>query len=125
MHGVRSWLISLGLGLLGTLVGFSVFHGIFGIGDTDRFDWGGIVGAVIGAIIVVAVASFLINRFAKRRAAGQSRSCFIARTASTGADGEPGGQVRERLALAQVSQYLVRDTNYLVRDTNYLVGVTN
>ena len=72
MHGIRSWLTSLGLGLLGALVGFWIFHGIFGIGDTDKFDWGGIIGAIIGAMIVVAIASFLINRFAKRRAAGPS-----------------------------------------------------
>jgi uncharacterized membrane protein YeaQ/YmgE (transglycosylase-associated protein family) len=54
------------------LVGFWIFHGIFGIGDTDKFDWGGIICAIIGAMIVVAVASFLINRFAKRRVAGPS-----------------------------------------------------
>jgi uncharacterized membrane protein YeaQ/YmgE (transglycosylase-associated protein family) len=56
------------LGLLGALVGFWIFHGLFGIGDTDKFDWGGIVGAVIGAMIVVALASFLIKRFTKREA---------------------------------------------------------
>ena len=72
MHGIRSWLTSLGLGLLGALVGFWIFHGIFGIGDTDKFDWGGIIGAIIGAMIVVAIASFLINRFAKRQVAGPS-----------------------------------------------------
>ena len=72
MRGIRSWLTSLGLGLLGALVGFWIFHGIFGIGDTDKFDWGGIIGAIIGAMIVVAVASFLIKRFAKGRVAGQS-----------------------------------------------------
>ena len=66
MHGWRSWLTSAGLGLLGALVGFWIFHGLFGIGDKQKFDWGGIVGAVIGAMIVVAVASFLIKRFAKR-----------------------------------------------------------
>jgi uncharacterized membrane protein YeaQ/YmgE (transglycosylase-associated protein family) len=72
MHGIRSWLTSLGLGLLGALVGFWIFHGIFGIGDTDKFNWGGIIGAIIGAMIVVVVASFLIKRFANRRVAGQS-----------------------------------------------------
>ena len=65
MHGWRSWLTSLGLGLLGALLGFWIFHGLFGIGDRNKFDWGGIVGAVIGAIIVVAIASFLVKRFAK------------------------------------------------------------
>ena len=38
------------------------------VGDTEKLDWGGIVGAVIGAMIVVAFASFLIKRFAKREA---------------------------------------------------------
>jgi len=38
------------------------------VGDTEKLDWGGIVGAVIGATIVVAFASFLIKRFAKREA---------------------------------------------------------
>ena len=66
MRGWRSWLTSLGLGLVGALVGFWIFHGLFGIGDTNKFDWGGIVGAVIGAMIVVAVASFVIKRLAKR-----------------------------------------------------------
>jgi uncharacterized membrane protein YeaQ/YmgE (transglycosylase-associated protein family) len=68
MHGWRSWLTSAALGLLGALVGFWIFHGLFGIGDTQKFDWGGIIGAIIGAMIVVVLASFLIKRFAKREA---------------------------------------------------------
>jgi len=69
LRGWRSWLTSAALGLLGALVGFWIFHGLFGIGDTQKFDWGGIVGAVIGAMIVVAVASFVIKRFTKRQVA--------------------------------------------------------
>ena len=65
MSGWQSWLASTGLGLLGALVGYGIFTGIFGIGDDDKFDWGGIVGAVIGAIIVVAVGSWAIKRFAR------------------------------------------------------------
>jgi uncharacterized membrane protein YeaQ/YmgE (transglycosylase-associated protein family) len=65
MSGWQSWLASTGLGLLGALVGYGIFTGIFGIGDTDKFDWGGIVGAVIGAIIVVAVGSWAIKKFAR------------------------------------------------------------
>jgi len=68
MRGWRSWLTSLGLGLVGALVGFWIFHSLFGIGDNNKFDWGGIIGAVIGAMIVVALASFLIKRLAKRPA---------------------------------------------------------
>ena len=57
-------------GCSGALVGYWIFTGLFGIGDSDKFDWGGIVGAVIGAIIVVAVASWAIKRVAASRAAG-------------------------------------------------------
>lgn len=62
MQGWQSWALSTVLGLAGALVGYWVFTGLLGIGDDDKFDWGGIIGAVIGAIIVVAVASALFRR---------------------------------------------------------------
>ena len=62
MQGWQSWALSTVLGLAGALVGYWVFTGLLGIGDDDKFDWGGLVGAVIGAIIVVAVASALLRR---------------------------------------------------------------
>ena len=64
--GWQSWVISTLLGLIGSLVGYWIFTGLFVIGDEDRFDWGGIVGAIIGAIIVVAVGSALFRRIARR-----------------------------------------------------------
>lgn len=67
MSGPRSWLVSTGLGLLGALLGYWIFAGLLGIGDTDKFDWGGIIGAIIGAVIVVAVASWLMKRAARSR----------------------------------------------------------
>jgi len=69
LAGWRSWLVSTGLGLLGALVGYWIFAGLFGWGDEDKFDWGGIVGAVIGAIIVVAIGSAILKRRAQRRIA--------------------------------------------------------
>jgi uncharacterized membrane protein YeaQ/YmgE (transglycosylase-associated protein family) len=66
--GWQSWVISTMLGLIGSLIGYWIFTGLFGIGDEDKFDWGGIVGAIIGAIIVVAVGSFLFKRIARRDA---------------------------------------------------------
>jgi uncharacterized membrane protein YeaQ/YmgE (transglycosylase-associated protein family) len=66
MSGWRSWAASTGLGLVGALVGYWIFAGLFGIGDSDKFDWGGIVGAVIGAVIVVAVASWAIRKYGRR-----------------------------------------------------------
>ncbi len=68
MSGWRSWLASTALGLLGALLGYWIFTGLFGIGDTDKFDWGGIIGAVIGAIIVVALGSWIIKKIAANKA---------------------------------------------------------
>ena len=62
MQGWQSWAVSTVLGLVGALVGYWIFTGLLGIGDDDKFDWGGLIGAVIGAIIVVAVASALLRR---------------------------------------------------------------
>ena len=41
------------LGLAGALVGFFVFTGLLGIGDTEMFDLGGLVGAVIGVMLLL------------------------------------------------------------------------
>lgn len=62
MSGPSSWLVSTVLGLVGALLGYWIFTGLLGIGDEDAFDWGGIIGAVIGAIIVVWLASFILRR---------------------------------------------------------------
>lgn len=62
MSGWKSWVMSTVLGLIGALVGYWIFTGLFGIGDSDKFDWGGIIGAIIGAIIVVAIASAIMKR---------------------------------------------------------------
>ncbi|HYF27744.1 MAG TPA: GlsB/YeaQ/YmgE family stress response membrane protein [Baekduia sp.] len=41
------------LGLAGSLVGFLLFTELLGIGDNEAFDLGGLVGAVIGAMILL------------------------------------------------------------------------
>jgi uncharacterized membrane protein YeaQ/YmgE (transglycosylase-associated protein family) len=50
------------LGLVGALVGYVIFTLGFGIGDTDIFDWGGLLGAIIGTLIVIAVAGWFLRR---------------------------------------------------------------
>jgi uncharacterized membrane protein YeaQ/YmgE (transglycosylase-associated protein family) len=67
MTGWRSWLLSAVLGLIGAQIGYWIFAGLFNICDEDKFDWGGIIGAIIGAIIVVAVASALFRRTTHRQ----------------------------------------------------------
>ena len=47
------WLFSLLLGLAGALLGYLIFTVGLGIGDSDVFDFGGIVGAVIGVVILL------------------------------------------------------------------------
>jgi uncharacterized membrane protein YeaQ/YmgE (transglycosylase-associated protein family) len=53
LSGPSSWLFSVVIGLAGALLGYLIFTVWLGIGDTDVFDFGGIVGAVIGVIILL------------------------------------------------------------------------
>lgn len=62
MSGPMSWLVSLGLGLLGALLGYLIFTVLLNIGDDDIFDWGGLLGALIGTLIVVPIAGWLLKR---------------------------------------------------------------
>ncbi len=68
MSGPMSWLVSIGLGLLGALVGYLIFTVGLGIGDTDIFDWGGVLSALIGTVIVVVIATWVLRRMARREA---------------------------------------------------------
>ena len=43
------------LGLAGALVGFFLFTELLGIGDNQAFDLGGLVGAIIGAMILLGI----------------------------------------------------------------------
>ena len=62
MSGPGSWLASIALGLVGAVVGYLIFTVGLGIGDTDVFDFGGIVSAIIGTLIVLAVVGFFVRR---------------------------------------------------------------
>ena len=62
MSGPMSWLVSILLGLVGAMVGYLIFTVGLGIGDTDVFDWGGILSAIIGTMIVIPIAGWLLRR---------------------------------------------------------------
>ena len=62
MSGPSSWLVSILLGLAGAILGYLIFTVGLGIGDTDVFDFGGIVSAIIGTLIVLAVVGFFVRR---------------------------------------------------------------
>ena len=69
MSGPRSWLVSIVLGLVGAAVGWLIFTGLLGIGDEAMFDWGGIISALIGVVIVLVVAGFVMRRVGGGRGA--------------------------------------------------------
>jgi uncharacterized membrane protein YeaQ/YmgE (transglycosylase-associated protein family) len=50
------------LGLAGALLGWLIFTALLGIGDTDIFDLGGLVGAVIGVMILLALYRVYLAR---------------------------------------------------------------
>jgi len=43
------------VGLLGAVVGFLLFTELLGVGDNKMFDLGGLLGAIIGVMIVLAM----------------------------------------------------------------------
>lgn len=66
LRGPRSWLFSLLLGLAGALLGYLIFTVGIGIGDTDVFDFGGLIGALIGVIVLLP----FVGIFARFRGRG-------------------------------------------------------
>jgi uncharacterized membrane protein YeaQ/YmgE (transglycosylase-associated protein family) len=62
MSGPKSWGVSIVLGLVGALVGYVIFTLGLGIGDDDAFDLGGILSAIIGVVIVLLIAGFVLRR---------------------------------------------------------------
>ena len=41
---------TIAVGIIGSLVGYFRFTRVIGIGDNDKFDFGGIIGAIIGTM---------------------------------------------------------------------------
>jgi uncharacterized membrane protein YeaQ/YmgE (transglycosylase-associated protein family) len=62
MSGPASWATSLLLGLAGAALGWLIFTKLLGIGDDDVFDLGGLLSAVIGVLIVLPIAGFVLRR---------------------------------------------------------------
>ena len=65
--------VTILLGLAGALVGYWIFRAI-GIGDDDKFDLGGLVGAIIGVMILLGIYRMVLGdkrdkRTARRRPA--------------------------------------------------------
>jgi len=72
MSGPRSWLVSLVLGLAGALLGYLIFRVGLGIGDTNIFDWGGVLSALIGTVIVLLIVTWVLRRRARHSSDAES-----------------------------------------------------
>jgi uncharacterized membrane protein YeaQ/YmgE (transglycosylase-associated protein family) len=46
---------TVAVGIVGALLGWVLFTYLLGIGDKDKFDLGGILGAIVGTMIVLAI----------------------------------------------------------------------
>ena len=54
--------VTILLGLAGSLVGFFLFTEVLGIGDTEAFDIGGLIGAIIGTMILLGIYRAVVGR---------------------------------------------------------------
>jgi len=59
------------LGLAGAVVGWLIFTDLIGIGDTDIFDLGGLVSAVIGVIVLLALGRLAQHGASRHRRVGE------------------------------------------------------
>jgi uncharacterized membrane protein YeaQ/YmgE (transglycosylase-associated protein family) len=60
--GVRGCLPTTAVGLAGSLAGYFIFTEGLGIGDSTALDLGGLPGAVIGTVLVLAVLRAVARR---------------------------------------------------------------
>jgi uncharacterized membrane protein YeaQ/YmgE (transglycosylase-associated protein family) len=54
--------VTILLGLAGSLIGFFIFTELLGIGDTEIFDLGGLIGAIIGTMILLGIYRAVAGR---------------------------------------------------------------
>ena len=54
------------VGIAGALVGWVAFTYLLGIGDDDKFDLGGIIGAILGTMLVLVVLRTVRSRSRSR-----------------------------------------------------------
>jgi uncharacterized membrane protein YeaQ/YmgE (transglycosylase-associated protein family) len=54
--------VTILLGLAGSLIGFFIFTELLGIGDSDMFDLGGLIGAIIGTMILLGIYRAVAGR---------------------------------------------------------------
>ena len=89
------FLATIVLGLAGAALGWLIFTLALGIGDTDAFDLGGLIGAVIGVVILLlGYRKFVADRAAPAPAAAPSADSAAGGGGHRGGGG--GGRRRKR-----------------------------
>jgi uncharacterized membrane protein YeaQ/YmgE (transglycosylase-associated protein family) len=58
------------VGIVGALVGWVLFTYLLGIGDSDKFDLGGVIGAIVGTMVVLLVLRMVRGNGRGRTARG-------------------------------------------------------
>ena len=56
------FMATIAVGIVGALVGWALFTYVLGIGDTDKFDLGGVLGAIVGTMIVLILLRAVRDR---------------------------------------------------------------
>jgi len=56
------FIVTILLGLAGSVVGFLIFTELLGIGDNQMFDLGGLVGAIIGVMLLLGLYRVVAGR---------------------------------------------------------------
>jgi uncharacterized membrane protein YeaQ/YmgE (transglycosylase-associated protein family) len=59
--GPKSWGMTILIGIAGAILGWLIFAVGLGWGDDVIFDWGGIIGSIIGAVIVLFVVNWFVR----------------------------------------------------------------
>ena len=54
-------IVTIIIGIVGSLIGFYLFRAI-GIGDDNKFDLGGLLGAVIGVMLLLGIYRAIVGR---------------------------------------------------------------
>jgi uncharacterized membrane protein YeaQ/YmgE (transglycosylase-associated protein family) len=52
---------TIAIGVVGSIIGFYLFRAI-GIGDNDKFDLGGLLGAVLGVMLLLGIYRAVVGR---------------------------------------------------------------
>ncbi|HEX4691211.1 MAG TPA: GlsB/YeaQ/YmgE family stress response membrane protein [Solirubrobacteraceae bacterium] len=59
---------TVAFGIIGALIGWALFTYVLGIGDEDKFDLGGILGAIVGTMLLLLVWRAVSGRNTARHA---------------------------------------------------------